>query len=116
MLHIDSSRRPASQRRRSDLRFAGIVSAGMIATVLTLAALLAPLLAWNGSRRPRRARARPDDPPQQARRARPHPRRALRRPRREPDRRGRRRAASSRPRRGSRAAAERRAAGLRPRA
>jgi hypothetical protein len=50
MLRIDSSRRPASQRRRSDLRFAGIVSAGMIATVITLAVLLAPLLAWNGSR------------------------------------------------------------------
>ncbi len=47
MSHIDSSRRPASQRRRSDLRFAGLVSAGMIATVLTLAALVAPLLAWN---------------------------------------------------------------------
>ena len=45
----DSSRAPASPRRRSDLRFAGLISAGMIATVLTLAALLAPLLAWNGS-------------------------------------------------------------------
>jgi hypothetical protein len=46
---IDSSRGHASPRRRSDLRFAGMVSAGMIATVLTVAALLAPILAWNGS-------------------------------------------------------------------
>ena len=49
MSQIDSPRRPASQRRRSDLRFAGVVSVGMIATVLALAALVAPLLAWNGS-------------------------------------------------------------------
>ena len=44
-----SSRGPASLRRRSDLRYAGFISAGMIATVLTLAALVAPLLAWNGA-------------------------------------------------------------------
>jgi Bacterial TSP3 repeat len=49
MSYLDRSRRPASSRRRSDLRFAGIVSGGMIATVFALAALLAPLLAWNGS-------------------------------------------------------------------
>ena len=36
-----------AQARRSDLRFAGLVSAGMIVTVLTIGALLAPLLAWN---------------------------------------------------------------------
>src|ERR1700710_3145457 len=52
MSPIDSSRRPASPRRRSDLRFAGFVSAGMIAPVLTRAALLSPLLAWNGGPAP----------------------------------------------------------------
>src|SRR5215210_1444013 len=46
---IHSSRGDASTRRRSDLRFAGLISAGMIATVLTLGALVAPLLSWNGS-------------------------------------------------------------------
>ena len=49
MSAFDSSRGHASPRRRSDLRFAGMVSAGMIATVLTVAALLAPILAWHGS-------------------------------------------------------------------
>ena len=49
MSRSDSSRVPASPRRRSDLRFAGFISAGTIATVLTLAALVAPLLAWKGS-------------------------------------------------------------------
>src|SRR5205085_7561088 len=48
----DSSRGDASKGRSSDLRFAGIVSAAMIATVLTLGALLAPLLSWNGSSAP----------------------------------------------------------------
>src|SRR5215210_2499536 len=52
MSDIDSSRSQASPRRRSDLRFAGLISVGMIATVITLAALLAPLLAWNGSPAP----------------------------------------------------------------
>src|SRR5215207_107285 len=42
-----SSRARGSSRRRSDLRFAGLISAGMIATVLTIGALLAPLLAWH---------------------------------------------------------------------
>src|SRR4051812_9949026 len=42
---VHSSR---ARTRRSDLRFAGVISAGMIATVLTLGVLLAPLLAWNG--------------------------------------------------------------------
>ena len=42
-----SSRARGSAARRSDLRFAGMISAGMIATVLTIGALLAPLLAWN---------------------------------------------------------------------
>src|SRR5215210_4279977 len=52
MSDIDSSRSQASPGRRSDLRFAGLISVGMIATVITLAALLAPLLAWNGSPAP----------------------------------------------------------------
>ena len=52
MSRFDSSPGPASPRRRSDLRFAGLISAGMIATVLTLAALIAPLLAWHGSNGP----------------------------------------------------------------
>ena len=42
-----SSRARGSAARRSDLRFAGMISAGMIATVVTIGALLAPLLAWN---------------------------------------------------------------------
>src|SRR5687768_3010914 len=44
--HTSRARR-ASSGRQSDLRFAGMISAGMIATVLTIGALLAPLLAWN---------------------------------------------------------------------
>src|SRR5215208_4114642 len=80
MSDIDSSRSQASPGRRSDLRFAGLISVGMIATVITLAALLAPLLAWNGSpapnarerdqtvrlskpAAPRTAPARSEDPP-----------------------------------------------------
>jgi Bacterial TSP3 repeat len=49
MSDINRSRGHSSSRRRSDLRFAGMVSAGMIATVVTAAALLAPLLAWNSA-------------------------------------------------------------------
>ncbi len=49
MSAIHSSRGQASPRRRSDLGFAGMVSAGMIATVLTVAALLAPILTSNRS-------------------------------------------------------------------
>src|SRR4051794_34195219 len=52
MSATDSSRNDASTGRRSDLRFAGIVSAAMIATVLTLGALVAPLVSWNGSAGP----------------------------------------------------------------
>src|SRR3954470_19751474 len=52
MSATDSSRNDASTGRRSDLRFAGIVSAAMIATVLTLGALVAPLISWNGSAGP----------------------------------------------------------------
>src|SRR4051794_37448205 len=50
MAHSGSSAVHSSRARtgRSDLRFAGMISAGMIATVLTLGVLLAPLLAWNG--------------------------------------------------------------------
>ena len=42
-----SSRARVTAARRSDLRFAGMISAGMIATVVTIGVLLAPLLAWN---------------------------------------------------------------------
>jgi hypothetical protein len=42
---VHSSR---ARARRSDLRFAAFISTGTIATVLTLGALLAPVLAWNG--------------------------------------------------------------------
>ena len=42
-----STRGAASNGRSSDLRFAGMISVGMIATVLTIGALIAPLLAWN---------------------------------------------------------------------
>src|SRR5215208_3449533 len=47
-----SSGGAASNGRRSDVRFAAMLSAGMIATVVTLGALLAPLLAWNGGSAP----------------------------------------------------------------
>jgi hypothetical protein len=49
MSKIGNSRGHSPPGRRSDLRFAGIVSVGMIATVITVAVLLAPFLAWNGS-------------------------------------------------------------------
>jgi hypothetical protein len=49
MSDIGNSRGPAPPGRRSDLWFAGMVSAGMIATVLVVAALLTPILAWHGS-------------------------------------------------------------------
>src|SRR4051812_41193895 len=52
MSATDSSRSDASTGRHSDLRFAGIVSAAMIATVLVLGALAAPLLSGNGSAAP----------------------------------------------------------------
>src|SRR3954451_608215 len=52
MSATDSSSCDASTGRNSDLRFAGIVSAAMIATVLVLGALVAPLLSGNGSAAP----------------------------------------------------------------
>ena len=42
-----SGRSTVHSSRARDLRFAGAVSAGMIATVVVLGALLAPVLAWN---------------------------------------------------------------------
>ena len=42
-----SGRSTVHSSRARDLRFAGTVSAGMIATVVVLGALLAPVLAWN---------------------------------------------------------------------
>ena len=52
-----------------------MVSAGMIATVLTVAALLAPLLAWNGSPAPnareRSQTIRLSEPPRARRRPAP---------------------------------------------
>jgi hypothetical protein len=42
-----SGRSTVHSSRARDLRFAGIVSTGMIATVVVLGALLAPVLAWN---------------------------------------------------------------------
>ena len=66
----DRNGRTASTGRRSDLRFAGMISAGMIATVLTIGALLAPLLAWNGesahNARERSQTVRLSEPPAKA--------------------------------------------------
>ena len=42
-----SGRSTVHSSRARDLRFAGAVSAGMIATVVALGALLSPVLAWN---------------------------------------------------------------------
>src|SRR3954451_20579762 len=47
-----SGRSTVHSSRARDLRFAGAVSAGMIATVVALGALLAPLLAWNADGAP----------------------------------------------------------------
>ena len=52
MSDIGNSRGHTPTGRRSDLRFAGIVSPGMIATVLIDGALLAPILAWRGAPAP----------------------------------------------------------------
>ena len=62
----DSTRGAASNGRRSDLRFAGMISAGMIATVLTIGALLAPAPRLERRRLAQRARSQPDGPPERA--------------------------------------------------
>jgi len=45
----DPSRATASERRSGDLKFAASISAGLIGTVLTLGALMAPMVGFSGS-------------------------------------------------------------------
>lgn len=44
----DSGKRTRIAPRVGDLQFAGMVSAGLIGTVLVLGALMAPVVGWNG--------------------------------------------------------------------